>query len=59
MRKSQTVNYLEPNISDTVVRPIDNFDITVERDLHDLYWNFDGEDMLYLVIEVYAETAEK
>ena len=58
LRRSQTTHYLEANITDTVVRPIDNFDFKVERDLHDLYWNYDGEDMIYLVVEVYAETTQ-
>lgn len=42
-----------------MVRPIDNFDIKLERDLHDLYWTYDGDDMIYLVVEVYAETAQQ
>lgn len=56
-RQSSTTNYIEPNMSDTVIRPIDNFDIKVERDLHEIFWENYGEDVIYLIAEVYGETA--
>lgn len=42
---------------DTVLRPMDEFEVKVQRDLHKLYWDNDANDPLYLVVEVYGETA--
>lgn len=55
LARDRTIQYLSPNISDTVLRPMNNFEIVCEKDLHTLYWEYNGDDPMYLVFEVYGE----